>query len=398
MARSTRHVGPTSEALSRGQHRARRWFIGLAVGATALLGTAAPAVAATTPTLVVVVLGSGTVTSAPAGIACPGKCSVTFATPTSVILTPAPKNGSTFLGWGGSCTGTGPCHVKVPALTAVAAQFGGGAKAQPQPAVKYLAAPGPYSGAEVGAITFDVAPGGKSMLNISQGDELTCTPSAAFDDRFEMLQVAVQPNGSFRGTTSQSGILSGNAATYTYTIAGHFEAATATSVASAAGTYSESIKFTTGTKASCTTNQVTWTATLTREPPLPKVVATPGNYSGADVGSITFSVGPTGKSMLDVSQGDLLSCSPSGAVDDKFQMLQVTIQPNGSFTGKASHSGVFMGANATFTYTIAGYFEGKTPYGPSTVAGIFRENVVPSSGTTKMCTSDNQFWLASLHS
>jgi hypothetical protein len=286
--------------------------------------------------------------------------------------------------------------VKVSALTAVAAQFGGGAKAQPP--IKYLAAPGPYSGPDVGAITFDVAPGGKSMLNVTQGDELTCRPSGAFDDRFEMLQVAVQPNGSFHGTASQTGILSGNAATYSYTIAGHFEAATKTSAASAAGTYSESIKFAGGTLASCSTNQVTWTATLTQEPPLPKVVATPGNYSGADVGSITFSVGLTGKSMLDVSQGDVLSCSPNAAVDDKFQLLQVTIQPNGSFTGKASNSGVFGGANATFTYTIAGYFEGKTLYGPSTVAGIFRENVVPSSGTTKMCTSDNQFWVATLHS
>jgi hypothetical protein len=375
-----------------------RCVTGVAVAAVSMLAAAMPAAAATLPTLTVVVLGSGAVTSQPAGIACPGKCTATFAAGTSVLLTPQSKNGSTFLRWGGPCTGTGACRVKVSALTAVAAQFVAGPNTPPT--TKYVAAPGPYSGPDVGALRFYVAPGGKSMLNINKGIYpvgLSCKPSGGFDDSFQMLQVAIQPDGSFNGKAIQNGVLSGSDAKYTYTIAGHFEAATATTAASAGGTYSESIVFASGTYASCSTNETSWTATLYREPSLPKVIATPGNYSGPDVGDLRFSVAPGGRSMINITKGIYsvpLGCAPSGGINESFQMNQVAIQPDGSFSGKTSQSGVFMGANATFTYTITGHFEGVTPEGPSTVAGIYREDVVPSSGTTKMCTSNDQSWTA----
>jgi beta-propeller repeat-containing protein/List-Bact-rpt repeat protein len=61
-------------------------------------------------------LGTGTVTSAPNGITCPGvgTCGASFTTGTQVTLTPTPTpgSGSTFGGWGGlnsPCTGTGAC-------------------------------------------------------------------------------------------------------------------------------------------------------------------------------------------------------------------------------------------------------------------------------------------------
>src|SRR5439155_21371057 len=54
--------------------------------------------------------GTGTVTSAPAGITCGVTCSASFASGTAVTLTAAPAAGSTFSGWsGGGCSGTGPC-------------------------------------------------------------------------------------------------------------------------------------------------------------------------------------------------------------------------------------------------------------------------------------------------
>jgi hypothetical protein len=67
--------------------------------------------------------GSGTVTSSPAGIACPGTtCSARFAHGTSVTLTATPA--SDFVGWsGGGCSGTGTCKVTMNADTAVTAQF-----------------------------------------------------------------------------------------------------------------------------------------------------------------------------------------------------------------------------------------------------------------------------------
>lgn len=79
--------------------------------------------------------GSGTVTSAPAGIFCGSSCSATFAASTIVTLTPTAAGGSTFAGWSGACTGTGSCTVTMDAAKSVNATFdtggpiGGGGQA-----------------------------------------------------------------------------------------------------------------------------------------------------------------------------------------------------------------------------------------------------------------------------
>jgi len=67
--------------------------------------------------------GSGTVTSAPAGIACGLDCSETYTHGTSVTLTATPAVGSTFTGWTGACTGTGSCVVTMNAAKTVTATF-----------------------------------------------------------------------------------------------------------------------------------------------------------------------------------------------------------------------------------------------------------------------------------
>ncbi len=68
--------------------------------------------------------GSGTVTSAPAGINCGATCSSSFATGSLVTLTASASVGSTFSGWsGGGCSGTGTCSVTVSAATTVTATF-----------------------------------------------------------------------------------------------------------------------------------------------------------------------------------------------------------------------------------------------------------------------------------
>ncbi|HEV2303143.1 MAG TPA: hypothetical protein VGR91_16370, partial [Stellaceae bacterium] len=67
--------------------------------------------------------GSGTVTSAPAGIDCPGTCDANFAARTRVTLTAAPAAGWRFSGWGGACAGIGACKVTVNAAKSVAATF-----------------------------------------------------------------------------------------------------------------------------------------------------------------------------------------------------------------------------------------------------------------------------------
>ena len=67
--------------------------------------------------------GSGSVTSAPAGINCLGDCVQDYTHGTLVTLTAVPALGSTFTGWNGACSGTGDCVVTVEAAAEVTATF-----------------------------------------------------------------------------------------------------------------------------------------------------------------------------------------------------------------------------------------------------------------------------------
>lgn len=55
--------------------------------------------------------GSGSISSNPAGIACPGTCSALYNSGVSVSLTATPASNSRFGGWTGSCIGFGSCDV-----------------------------------------------------------------------------------------------------------------------------------------------------------------------------------------------------------------------------------------------------------------------------------------------
>jgi hypothetical protein len=66
--------------------------------------------------------GSGTVTSTPAGISCPGTCSAGFADGLEVTLDAAPGAGSTFGGFSGDCAG-GACVLQMTADRGVTATF-----------------------------------------------------------------------------------------------------------------------------------------------------------------------------------------------------------------------------------------------------------------------------------
>ncbi|MBV9606625.1 MAG: hypothetical protein JO027_16035 [Solirubrobacterales bacterium] len=70
--------------------------------------------------------GSGAVSDGTGAIACPSTCSNAYTTDTTVTLTATPTSGSTFAGWSGACTGTGPCQVIMNADNAVSATFSGG--------------------------------------------------------------------------------------------------------------------------------------------------------------------------------------------------------------------------------------------------------------------------------
>jgi hypothetical protein len=67
--------------------------------------------------------GTGTVTSAPSGIACGSDCYQSYTSGTTVTLTATPASGSTFSGWSGACSGTGSCTVSMTANRTVGAAF-----------------------------------------------------------------------------------------------------------------------------------------------------------------------------------------------------------------------------------------------------------------------------------
>jgi hypothetical protein len=67
--------------------------------------------------------GRGSVVSSPAGIDCPGDCLENVTGGTSVTLTATPASGSTFVGWSGGCSGTGPCTATVGVNVTITAEF-----------------------------------------------------------------------------------------------------------------------------------------------------------------------------------------------------------------------------------------------------------------------------------
>ena len=68
-------------------------------------------------------MGSGTVTSDPAGIDCGSICEYEFGLGTVVNLTATPAEGSLFSGWGGACSGTGTCQLTMSGDQSVTASF-----------------------------------------------------------------------------------------------------------------------------------------------------------------------------------------------------------------------------------------------------------------------------------
>lgn len=67
--------------------------------------------------------GTGSITSAPAGIDCGPTCSANFASGTLVTLTPVADPGMVFSGWSGDCSSTGACSVTMSAARSVTASF-----------------------------------------------------------------------------------------------------------------------------------------------------------------------------------------------------------------------------------------------------------------------------------
>ncbi len=138
----------------------------------ATLGLAAGgASSATAPkvTLTVAVHGSGKVVSRPAGISCPGACTLRVRKGVRVTLTATPGSGYTLRGWANSCAGTATarCTLTLERSQVVGVSFKAPPPLPPPPPPPPPAVAGHYMGtySDGTFIEFDVLPSGISVAN-----------------------------------------------------------------------------------------------------------------------------------------------------------------------------------------------------------------------------------------
>ena len=103
------------------------WLLGEYAVSTSAWGTWVAQVGfVSAASLSVSVVGNGTVTSSPPGISCPGSCSTSFGSGTTVTLIATPSGGSTFAGWDGDCAAAGTastCTLSMTSSRTVTATF-----------------------------------------------------------------------------------------------------------------------------------------------------------------------------------------------------------------------------------------------------------------------------------
>ena len=127
--------------------------------------------------------------------------------------------------------------------------------------------------------------------------------------------MAIQSNGSFTATATQTGVFDNAKAKFTYSFAGRFRPATASGPPTATGTYatpwfSRPMGLPRPARRMSSRGPRPTTATGPDE-----TVAAPGRYS-APVSSghcygFSFFVSPGGTSMVNVAVTDILACTPS---------------------------------------------------------------------------------------
>jgi hypothetical protein len=183
--------------------------------------------------------GGGTVTSSPAGIVCPGICSVAYDAHTQVMLTASPAVNSVFLGWAGACSGTGACTFTVTAATSVTAAFAADNE--------LIVARAGNGGGTVSSVPAGIACGSDCTESYAPGTVVTLSAVAAGDSTFtgwtggctgtgtcqvtmnaavmvtatfalqkHTLQVALAGNGSGTVTSSPAGISCGTGCSAAY--------------------------------------------------------------------------------------------------------------------------------------------------------------------------------------
>jgi len=251
-------------------------------------------------------------------------------------------------------------------------------------------------------ITFYVSSSKTSLQDIYISTVgLTCTPTGDPNpnEPFGIASVPLTSNGSFKTTTTQTGVYRGFPAKFTYNFQGSYQGLNSSGVPTFTGTFKETLKFTDSAARTCTSGTQSWTATRDAQPPQTTSLPPVGSYTATnpqDGYPITFYVSSSKTSLQDINiPVVVLSCAPGGAgPDEPFGVAAVPLKPDGSFNATITQTGVYNGFPAKFTETFQGNFHGVGPSGAARAAGMFRETMTFTDSTARTCTSDNQSWTA----
>ena len=252
------------------------------------------------------------------------------------------------------------------------------------------------------SVAFYVSPNRKQVQDISVNEVgLSCSSGANEGDaNFDIATAAIKSGTTFTATSTQNGVVGGKPATIDYKLTGHFHGLNTSGNQRAAGQLSEVIKYKGGTTITCTSNSLSWSASLTGQGSQAAAPPQPGSYGGGNSQgySVSFYVSPNSTQVQDISVNELgLSCS-SGANegDANFDIATAAIKSGTTFTATSTQNGVVGGKPATITYTLSGHFHGLNTSGNQRVAGQLKEVIAYPTGTTVTCTSNNLSWSANL--
>ena len=271
----------------------------------------------------------------------------------------------------------------------------------PTPTPSSVIQPGSYSGYDStnAFYTLYVSPDGTQIQDVSVSssyyNRLNCTPGTTLNDAsFNIPDIAIASDGSFTGTATQTSVKNGVVSTATYTFTGRFTSLNSSGQEQIAGQVREDVSYNDGVAHTCTTG--TNPVSMTRESQGSQAAAPApaGSYSGYDNADAfyTFYVSPDGTQIQDVSVSssyyNVLSCAPGTTLNDaSFNIPDIAIASNGSFTGTTTQTSVKNGVVLTATYTFTGHFHGLNSSGAERVAGQIREDATYNDGVAHTCTT-----------
>jgi hypothetical protein len=110
--------------------------------------------------------------------------------------------------------------------------------------------------------SFYVSSDGVELQDVSGGLSGRCAPGGSqFYHPFYIPEISIAVDGSFDGSRSEAGLVSGQAATFTYAFSGHFHGYDSNGRARVAGVLREDLVYANGVTYSCSSNAVPWSAT-----------------------------------------------------------------------------------------------------------------------------------------